>query len=293
MPESLKNLRRRIRTVRATKQITRAMEMVAAAKLRRAQEVLLAARPYAHKLQELLGYLATSSAVQEHPLFAEREERRRTMVLFTSDRGLAGSFNTNIIRMVEVEMKSRPEFNWELYCIGRKGHDYFRRRDWPIIEARTGLSGRPETGFAQQINEDLLQRYLAGETDAIYFAYPRFVSMAVNRPTITKFLKLDADELVARGDADKAHRGVELDYILEPSAQEVFESLVPRFLTSKIYITLAETFTSEHSARMLAMNNATRNCNELMEELTLKLNKARQQQITNELIDIIGGAQAV
>jgi F-type H+-transporting ATPase subunit gamma len=292
MPASAKILRRRIRSIKATGKITRAMEMVSAAKLRRAQSILLAGRPYAQNLQQLLGHLAGSASVAEHPLFAQREGNSRIMVVFTGDRGLAGGFNSNLIKLVETELKSQPNINWKLYLVGKKGHDYFKRRQWPIVRSITGLSGRPDLELAREIANDLLARFTSGEADSIYLFYHSFVSLAIYRPKLAKFLNLDQSELAA-AEAGAAAKGPALDYILEPSAERVFDALLPRYLTSKIYITMAEVFTAEHSARMIAMNNATKNCKELTDQLTLQMNKARQAQITRELIDIVGGAQAV
>lgn len=290
MPASAKVLRRRVKSIKATRQITRAMEMVSAAKLRRAQGILLAGRPYAANLQLLLSHLAGSASVAEHPLFQKREGNKRIMVVFTAERGLCGGFNNNLLKLVEGELKRQSDKNWQLYCIGKKGADYFKRRQWPIVRSITGLSGKPELGLAREISEDLLKRFTSGETDAIYLYYQSFVSLAVYRPMMVKFLNLDAAELAGAGHATS---GPALDYILEPSAERVFDALLPRYLTSKIYITMAEVFTAEHSARMISMNNATKNCKELTDALTLAMNKARQAQITRELIDIVGGAQAV
>lgn len=292
MPENAKVLRRRIRSIKATGKITRAMEMVSAAKLRRAQSVLLAGRPYAENLQLLLSHLAGSASVAEHPLFAKREGNNRIMVVFTGDRGLCGGFNNNLIKLVEAELKSQPDKNWKLYLIGKKGFDYFKRRQWPVAKSITGLSGKPDLDLAREIANDLLERFVSGETDAIYLYFQSFVTLALYRPKLTKFLNLDPSELAEKAEAQEK-KGQALDYILEPSAEKVFDALLPRYLTSKIYITMAEVFTAEHSARMIAMNNATKNCKELVDQLTLAMNKARQAQITRELIDIVGGAQAV
>ena len=292
MAESLKDLRRRVRTVKSTQQITRAMEMVSASKLRRAQAVLMAGRPYAAKLQELLSHLGGSASVAEHPLFEQREGSNRIMVVFTGDRGLCGAFNNNLLRLVEKELRGQRDKQWQLYCIGKKGADYFQRREWPIIHTYQELGGRPEIGVAREISEDLHARFTSGQTDAIYFYYQAFVSLAVYRPTLAKFLNLEPGELA--GENQEAAQGASpADYILEPSADEVFNSLLPRYLTSKVYITLAEVFTAEHSARMIAMNLATKNCKEISDALTLQLNKARQAGITSELLEIVGGAEAV
>jgi F-type H+-transporting ATPase subunit gamma len=295
MPESLKVLRRRVKSIKSTKQITRAMEMVSAAKLRRAQEALLAARPYANKLQELLASLAGSASVESHPLFQEREAGPQIMVVFTSDRGLCGSFNSNIIRLAERRLKDSPGVNWQLFCIGKNGYEYFKSRPWPIIDYKLDLGGRPDNDMARSISEDLRSRFESGAASAIWLAYPKFITLAINRPAIVKFLHLDADELAGAAPAETQgdDHAQETEYILEPSPERVFDALLPRYLTSKIYITLAEVFTSEHSARMLAMNNATKACDDLSESLTLQMNKARQAQITRELIEIISGAQAV
>jgi F-type H+-transporting ATPase subunit gamma len=271
------------------------MEMVSAAKLRRAQEALLAARPYASKLQELLASLAGSASVESHPLFQERESGPQIMVIFTSDRGLCGSFNSNVIRLVERELKGSPGIDWQLYCIGKKGYEYFKSRKWPIIAKKGDLGGRPDNALAKAISDDLLGRFESGEAAAVHLAYPMFVTLAYNRPVIQKFLHLSPDDLRVKTESAAEDKGKkkEIDYILEPSPERVFDALLPRYLTSRIFITLAEVFTSEHSARMLAMNNATKACDDLSDALTLQMNKARQAQITRELIEIISGAQAV
>lgn len=214
------------------------------------------------------------------------------MVVFTGDRGLAGGFNNNLIKLVEAELKSQPNIDWKLYLVGKKGVDYFKRRQWKIVRSITGLSGRPDLELSREIANDLLARFTSGEADTIHLFYQSFVSLAIYRPKLVKFLNLDQSELEGMEAAAKA-KGPALDYILEPSAERVFDALLPRYLTSKIYITMAEVFTAEHSARMIAMNNATKNCKELTDQLTLAMNKARQAQITRELIDIVGGAQAV
>lgn len=292
MPQSTKELRRRIKSITATKQITRAMEMVSASKLRRSQEVLLAGRPYAGRLQELLSFLASSTSVESHPLFEAHEGNRDVMVVFTSDRGLCGGFNSNMMKLVERHLADHPDKDWSLYCIGKRGAEYFGKRDRRIIKRHVDLGGKPDSDLATSISHELLELFESGQADAIHLAYPSFITLASNKPIIVKFLNLDPAELRptedGEGGSDK-----ELDYILEPSAEQVFDSLLPRYLSSKIYITMAELFTSEHSARMLAMHNATKNCDEMADALTLQMNKARQTQITNELIEIVSGAQAV
>ncbi|MCL5270930.1 MAG: ATP synthase F1 subunit gamma [bacterium] len=295
--ESLKVLRRRVRSVRNIKQITRAMEMVAAAKLRRAQANLMAARPYAAKLQELLGRLSADEHLRQHPLFEEREGPRRILVLFTADRGLAGSFNTNLIKKAEDLLKSQSQTQWQLVTVGRKGHDYFRRRSWPIVESVIGLKGAADPIEARRVAESLVKRFLAGECDRVDLLYSRFISTVVYRPTLGQYLPLSAQALIEgrdeRAQAGRRTASQPADYLFEPSVGRVIEMLLPRYLASRIHITMAEMATAEHSARMVAMNNATKNCTELGDQLTLKLNKARQAAITKELLEIVGGAEAL
>lgn len=288
--ESLKTLRRRVRSVKNIKQITRAMEMVSAAKLRRAQGTLEAGRPYAAHLEHLLARVASGSALGSHPLFQPREGNRKVLVLFTSDRGLCGSFNANLIKRAEETMKAEPETQWRLYCIGKKGRDYFAKRGADIIDTLTGFKAA-DVDAAQQVTDTLLEIYRAGEVDSIWLLFSEYVSTVVQRPTLTRYLHLDPAALGLEDDPDaKGH--ATLDYILEPSPERIFEALLPQYLRSRIYITMAEMFTSEHSARMFAMNNATKNCKELSDQLTLQMNKARQSTITKELLDIVGGAEA-
>lgn len=289
--ESLKTLRRRLRTIKNTGKITRAMEMVSASKLRRALAVLVAGRPYAAKLQELLLRLAAGSELGQHPLFREREGRRKVLVIYTSDRGLAGSFNANIIKCAEDVMKAEPDAQWQLVCIGRKGRDYFQRRNVPIIESLIGLGGQADSASARQIGKLLLDLFTSDRCDEVWLVYSAFISTVAYRPTLVRYLPV-AQESIGTPKEENGRTG-EIEYILEPSAQEVFDQILPRYLSSRIYITMTEVATSENSARMISMNNATKNCSELSESLTLRMNKARQGAITKELLEIVGGAEAL
>jgi F-type H+-transporting ATPase subunit gamma len=291
MPESLKVLRRRIRSVKSTKQVTRAMEMVSASKLRRAQAALMAARPYVGNLQKLLGRLAPQAEASGDPLFAKRKVRRATYVLCTGDRGLCGSYNANLIRIAENHMRDRALGAADLFCIGRRGADYFSRRRWPVIASYGDLGGVLDRENTDEIADRLRDLFLSGKTDEVHLIYPTFISTALSKPRCEKFLDLDLSSLVRNAGPDDREELV--DYIFEPSRKRVFDKLVPEFLYAKIYIMLAEAFTSEHAARMLAMNNASRNCDELVDTLTLNMNKARQSAITADLLDIVGGAEAI
>lgn len=294
--ESLKDLRRRVRSVRNIQQITRAMEMVAAAKLRRAQANLAAGAPYAAKLMELAARLAEGSELGDHPLFAAREGKRKILVLYTADRGLCGSYNGNAIKAAEDLLRSEPDAQWQLVTIGKRGYEYFSKRRWPIVESVLALGGQANVAESQRVAKFLVDRYLDGKVDSIWLLYQAFVSTVQSRPKIVRYLGLTPEALgigAVDPSAKKERAGSRVDYLLEPSAQEVFDALLPRFLASRIYITMAEAAASEHSARMVAMNNATKNCKEMANTLTLKMNNARQASITKELLEIVSGANAI
>ncbi|OPZ22549.1 MAG: ATP synthase gamma chain [candidate division BRC1 bacterium ADurb.BinA364] len=292
MAENLKLLRRRIRSVANTQKITRAMEMVSAAKLRRAQGVLRAGRPYADKLQALLGRLASAAAVEGNPLFERRDAQKAILVVFTADRGLCGSFNTNIISAAERWAAQRGREGLELYCVGKKGRAYFAKRNWPIAGTMEDFGGSIDAQRSNALSAELQARFLSRQADEVFLLYSAFVSSSTFRPTVARFLSLQPESLLERESAASGAAGA-TEYIFEPSAAELFEALLPRYLQSKIYITFAEQFTSEHSARMLAMHNATNNCEEVVANMTLRMNKARQAAITKELLDIVGGAEAI
>lgn len=291
MADSLKVLRRRLRSISNTKQVTRAMEMVSASKLRRAQSSLMAARPYVHHLGLLLGHLAPGAEAAGHPLFAQRKVKRSTLVLVTADRGLCGSYNSNLLRIAEKSLKEHKLGSMEIACIGRVGQNYFSKRQWPVadlgIPEFSGVLDREKTN---EIATTLRDRFSNGETDEVYLLFSNFISTSTCHPVYEKYLDLDLSTLI-KGASPEERKG--FDYMFEPDRKQVFEQILPDFLRSKIYITLAESFTSEHSSRMLAMNNASKNCDEMIDSLTLKMNKARQSSITNDLLDIVGGAEAL
>ncbi len=288
MAENVKSLRRRLRSVRNTKQITRAMEMVSAAKLRRAQDLLMAGRPYAAKLQELLGRLAASATI-DHPLFEKREVRRRLLVAVSADRGLAGAFNASIIKRAEALLRS-ADVATDLACVGKKVNDYFKTKSWTVAFAITDFAGKLTSERSNELADRLKELFLSGEYDEIVILYNAFVSTMIYRTTAEQLLPLDPDSLLGPARQAEAGHG---DYILEPTPDLVFASLLPRYVRSKVYIVLAENFTSEHSARMIAMTAATKNCQELTDTLTLRMNKVRQAAITKEILEIVGGAEAL
>jgi F-type H+-transporting ATPase subunit gamma len=289
MPEQLRKIRRRVRTVRNTMQITRAMAMVSAAKQRRTQTIFRASQPYAEKLQALLARVAANLPEGfTHPLFEMREPNRVLVVVFAGDRGLAGAFNTRILSKTEGHLRIHGKDRVDLYCIGKRGRDYFRRHGWRISTEVLDLRGRVDTDVVRRVAADLVGRYTRRETDAVFLAYNAVVSAIQYQERFEKFLPLDPQAMKAAGAEVAA-----VDYILEPNREEVFAQLLPRYVESRLYSTLANTLTAEHSARMIAMNSATTNCEELIDTLTLRMNKARQASITREILDIVGGAEAI
>jgi len=214
MAESLKSLRRRVRSIKSTKQITRAMEMVSAAKLRRAQSALMSARPYIQNLEMLLGRLAPAAQSSGHPLFAQRNVKRSTIVLFTADRGLCGSYNANLIRIAEAHLKADTHQHTELVCVGKRGLEFFSRRAWPIAAEFTGMGGVLSSESAAKISTFVTDRFLEGKTDEVHLLYTNFISAANCKPTFEKYLSLDYEALSQK--VDPTDRG-SMDYIFEPS----------------------------------------------------------------------------
>jgi len=290
MAKGIKELRLRIRSIKNTKKITRAMEMVSAAKLRRAQMAMEAAKPFSRKLELLLARLSRSETAQKHPLFQSRShmDLPPLYVLFTSDRGLAGAFNANLIKAAERELRKHP--NALLYCVGRKGRDYFKKRIGARLVGETIPGGVLDGEITDAIANRLLEVWESGAVREINIIASEFVSTANNRPQVSRYLPLEASAFELGEDAESERA---MDYILEPSPERIFEALLPRYLRSKIFLTLAESYTSEHASRMLAMNNATKNCDDLSGSLTLEMNKARQSAITTEIIEIVSGAEAL
>lgn len=296
---TLKDIQRKIGAVKKTQKITKAMNMVAASKLRGAQEKMEAFRPYASKFAEVLGSLAERiGADEEHlpPLLAPREEIKTVdLLLMTSDRGLCGSFNTNLIAKAEKFLKEKAGQGIEvrLICMGRKGRDYFRRRKQNILSDHIGIVGA-RFGFnvAVTAGQGLIDSFLGGETDEAHMIFSEFVSMARQTPTVQQLLPIAAVEQV-EGTQEAEDVGYVPEHICEPPAEELMAELLPKQVYVQVFSGLLETSTSEHAARMAAMDNATNNCKEMITSLTLIYNKARQAAITAELMDIVGGAEAL
>jgi F-type H+-transporting ATPase subunit gamma len=281
---SLKDLRRRIRSTKSMQQIFKAMEMVAAAKLRRAQVRAQAASPYAKKISEMLANLAGAAAELEHPLFKPREVRTTVLVVVTSDRGFAGAYNTNVMRTVETRLREAPKGSMQVIVLGRKGRDYLRRRHHPVLNAHTELPGEASLDMARALTKELVERYVSGEIDKVEIVYSHFVNAIVRRVTTETFLPIGGEDAKAAQD-----RGT----IFEPDAESIFAELLTRYATAKLYAAMADALASEHAARMVAMGSARKNAGELVDALTLTRNRIRQAAITKEIAELVGGAEAL
>ncbi len=283
---SLIDLRRRIRSVRNTQQITRAMKMVSTARLRRAQDRVLQARPYARSLRELVGNVAAAAAASEslaeHPLLVRRKEERIQLILMTSDRGLAGAFNANLIKAAQAFLRERAEARVELELIGRKGRDFFRKRGAAISGEHIGLANRGRYEDVVPIAEKILQRYADQEIDAVYLLYNEFKSMLAQKLEVERVLPIDLPKAAAP-----------IDYITERPPEELLDALLPQYVKVTIHHALLESTAAEHAARMTAMDAATTNAAELIDKLTLHLNRVRQASITREIIEVVSGATAL
>jgi F-type H+-transporting ATPase subunit gamma len=287
---SLRDIRRRIGSVRSTQQITKAMKMVAAAKLRRAQDAIQRARPYAALLDQALGRIAQRSGADEaagHPLLEARPVRRVELVAITSDRGLAGGFNSNIGRRVQrflVENADRyPQIR--VATIGRKGRDYLRARRIPIRQDFTGVHAQLGFEKAREIAREYSERVLAGDLDAVFLVYNEFKSAISQRVTLKQLLPVET--------SGEAGAGAGADFLYEPARRELLQDLVPRHLDMQVWRALLDSAASEHGARMTAMESATKNATEMIAALSLQYNRARQAYITKELMEIVSGAEAL
>jgi F-type H+-transporting ATPase subunit gamma len=320
---NVRDYRTRIRSVRSTQQITRAMKLVSAAKLRRAQERILAARPYARMMLQVLTSLAARARPEGHPLLAVTPENDVLVVVVTADRGLCGSFNTNILnearRFLEelgagrgrAAGRSAPPERLRVDVVGRKARDWFRRRDWTVRRTVVDIFRNVTADHARDLAGDLVGGFTGGQFDAAYLVYNEFKSVIQQRPIVEKLLPIRRDYLAGRpeaaipgiGDiaaleaapeepAAPAGAAVE-DYIYEPDAAALFDALLPRHVEVQVYHALLESSAAEHGARMTAMENASRNAGEMIDSLTLQMNKIRQASITKEILEVVSGAEAL
>jgi len=326
---TVRDLRKRLRATKNTQKITKAMKMVSASKLKRAQDAIIRARPYALRMQEVLEHVLAHADLKDHPLLTGRVAKRAEVLVLSSDRGLAGSFNSNIIRTAErfiVENQSKFE-DVRVSTIGKKARDHFRRRGRPSLADYEGVTAKPNFERADEIGHELAARFMSGQVDVVYLVYNEFKSAISQRAVVTQLLPLTpigdwADKPVVRvgemGSYSKDQRGtaggtgetvveavkewapevLELEtegyeHIFEPSREGVLDALLPLHLGVQVWRAILESTAAEHGARMAAMDAASRNAKSMIERLTLTMNRARQAAITKELMEIIGGAEAL
>ncbi len=282
---SLIDIRRRVRSVRNTQQITKAMKMISAAKLRRAQERALAARPYAAMLQQILANVAEAASQSPdsgaHPLLATRPEKNVLLVVVTADRGLAGAFNTNLLKLAQRFVSENRDKNITFEAIGRKGRDYFRRREGKIAGDHADMMKQLSVDYSDKIAHGIIERFATGEVDAVYLFVNEFKS--VMAPTLRESRLLPIEVPKSSSPAD---------YIYEQKPEELLGSLLPKYIKGQIYGALLESVAAEHAARMTAMDAASSNASDMIDNLTLHMNRVRQASITREIIEIVSGAAA-
>jgi F-type H+-transporting ATPase subunit gamma len=278
------DLKRRIRSVRNTMQLTKAMKMVAAAKLRRAQERIMKARPYAHRTLKVLRSLAARAEPEIHPLLQPHGDKRLELVVVTADKGLCGGFNAGILRMALSFAQRQGGRRLTANAVGKKGRD-FLRGSFELVDEWPDVFRVVEFATAKEISRKLIDRYIKTEVDKIYLVYNEFKSAIQAKPTIQQLLPIEPEDF-ATGQTQR-------DYIYEPSAQELFAALLPHYVENQVFHAMLESAAAEHAARMTAMDSATNNAGELIDSLTLTMNRVRQASITTEIIEVVSGAEAL
>ena len=280
---NLKDIRNRIKSVKSIQKVTKAMKMVAAAKMRRAQEHMEEARPYAQRLTEVIQHLLPDVDREILDLLDVRSVNRVAYVVVTSDRGLAGSFNTNVLKKAQKEIDTIGKNNVDIFCIGKKARDYYKQREYTIIDSHTDFWNELYYGDAIRIGKGIISHFTEKRVDEIHVVYNEFVNVANQYVESEKLLPLEFE----------GEESVQLDRLYEPDKNELVKSLIPRHLNIQVWKYLLESFASEQAARMVAMENATENAEEMIKDLTMKYNKARQAAITKEILEIVGGAEAL
>lgn len=294
---TLREIRRRISGVKSTQQITKAMKMVAAAKLRKAQEAIINIRPYSNKMTKLLHTLAGKIDKSISPLLMERETKHVTLIIVTSDRGLCGSFNSNLIRsavdFIQSDLATYFESkNLDLICIGKKGNDFFSKRHYPVREKHLGLFSDLQFSSAKEIIQKVTKSFLSCDTDKVYVVYNEFKSIISQKIKIEQILPIPESQ-IEPGESKESKFIEYVDFIYEPNKEEILTKILPQHLNILIWRVFLESNASEQGARMTAMDNATENAKELIRLLSLSYNRARQASITKELLEIVGGADAL
>ena len=284
---NLKDIKRRIRSVKNTQQITKAMKLVSASKLRKAQHAILEARPYAIKMMDVLNHLAARCNSDLHPLLDKREGKRNLYLIITSDKGLCGGFNGNIIRKTAQFLKYNDQDDNSLIIAGKKGNDIFRNRDVNIVKDYIGWTKNFDSQMARSIGEYLADMFTENKVDKVFMIYNEFKSVMQQEVIVEQLLPVVPEKLAHKDDT------FVVDYIYEPDEEAILDELLKRYMTVEVYRSFLESSASEHGARMTAMDSATRNAGEMIGGLTLTYNQARQAYITKELIEIVNGAEAL
>jgi len=285
---TMRQIRSRIRVAKNIQQITKAMKMVAAARLKRAQDRVQSARPYSQKMREVMASLADAAAgAVEHPLLARREVAHTGILLITADRGLAGSYNAAVIRRAVELVNQFDPLTVRLYIVGRKGNAFFRKRGYNVVDTPQVNSNAFEFGDALAVARAVRQAFETAEIDELYVVYTKFFSPLTQRPTVMKLLPIETEAVEERGGA------IATDYLFEPEPARLLGELLPRYVVTQVYQALLESVASEHGARMTSMSSATDNAGKMISTLTLSLNRARQAGITKEISEIVGGAEAL
>ena len=297
MPNLL-DIRRRIKSVKNTQQITKAMKMVSAAKLRRAQDRVVTARPFANKMAEVLGELAKRTDEDfHHPLLDQRDDQRYLLVLITADKGLCGAFNTNLTKAAQAFIREHPDKTIEFMAIGRKGRDFFRNRHANITSEFIGLTGKGRVEFSEalEVARAIIKQYTEDTgIDKVFIIYNEFKSVLSQRVVLEQLLPVAHAGAGEDAEEEKTPQGANLvDYVYEQPPEELFGTLLPRLVETQIFRALLESIASEQGARMTAMDSASKNASELIESLTLNMNRIRQAAITNEIIEVVSGAAAL
>ncbi|HXV75563.1 MAG TPA: ATP synthase F1 subunit gamma [Candidatus Polarisedimenticolaceae bacterium] len=277
------DLKRRIRSIRNTMQLTRAMKMVSAAKLRRAQERIMRSRPYVRRTRAILASVAARANPELNPLLQQREDRRVELVVLTGDKGLCGSFNAGILRRAEGHAHELVGRDLRFTAIGKRGRDHFRRRNIGLVGTWADVFRDVQFPLAAEIADGLIERYVGREVDAIYLVYNEFKSAIQAQPVVVRLLPIEITDL---GSTDGGE-----DYIYEPEPQQLLAALLPHYVQQLVFQALLESVAAEHAARMTAMDSATKNAGELVDSLTLTMNRVRQASITTEIIEVVSGAQ--
>jgi len=295
MPNLL-DIRRRIKSVKNTQQITKAMKMVSAAKLKRAQDRVVTARPFANKMAEVLGELAKRTDDDfHHPLLDQRGDQRYLLVLITADKGLCGAFNTNLTKAAQTFMRENPDKTIEITAIGRKGRDFFRSRHATITSEFLGLTGKGRVEFSEalEVARSIIKQYTEDTgIDKVFVIYNEFKSVLSQRVVLDQLLPVTRAR-AAEEETDAKTQANLVDYIYEQPPEQMFSTLLPRLIETQIFRALLESVASEQGARMTAMDSASKNASELIDSLTLNMNRIRQAAITNEIIEVVSGAAAL